>query len=679
MPYKSKTHDENRHKVCLICTGKGQGLRDIKESQIQLIADHVFGEYERYKDMLPCAICNSCRIMLYSYKNPDETKRLKLPKTDYASLVNELENVRNVGRACNNNKKACLCTICNKATSNLACIGNKLTKKRVGRPSLNPECERKVTGVIKICTRCKGEIKRGKRHPCSKAAKLHNVQRLLSPRSKELVTSNVIKDKMRECKSKNVQVGTRGKPIKISRLTPNNNISESIKPLVNNQSLLDMQTECNFSDRVSLKVAQSIRQGGCKVEPNFRQALSARGKMLDDWYEVKLIPQTIKDPDDPDNKITVQKHAVLCKDVNAYITFLEQKRDSNETSDVIYRIGIDGGQKFLKVCLNIVDKSMPASPRLSRSAKKRFADSGVKRLHILGLVHDTEESYENVKEILDNLGIDAIDMCLAADLKVCNVCAGLQNHSATYPCTWCEAKSPFDKTARLRTFGRMRECARKYAEDGSNKKNAPKFYSCINAPLFSHADNVELLDIIVTPPLHLLLGTANHLLDKLNEEWGQNRAYEWASARHIVRKGYQGGKMEGNHCKKLLRKAPALKRVLPRNLKKYAIALMSFNKVVHACFGNTLDKDYKLKIDEFKMDYLNVGISVTPKVHCVFEHVSEFISRRGMSLGKYAEQASESVHCDFLKEWKRYACDISHPTYPDKIRSCVVKYNSKHV
>ena len=93
----------------------------------------------------------------------------------------------------------------------------------------------------------------------------------------------------------------------------------------------------------------------------------------------------------------------------------------------------------------------------------------------------------------------------------------------------------------------------------------------------------------------------------------------------------------------------------------------------------TLATDYQLKIDEFKMDYENVGIAITPKVHCLYDHVPEFISRHGLSLGKFAEQTCESVHCDFLKEWKRYMCDVSHPTYPDKIKSCVVKYNSKHL
>ena len=46
--------------------------------------------------------------------------------------------------------------------------------------------------------------------------------------------------------------------------------------------------------------------------------------------------------------------------------------------------------------------------------------------------------------------------------------------------------------------------------------------------------------------------------------------------------------------------------------------LKAFSLVVESCFGVKLQEGYKEHIQEFKKVYLDLGISVTPKVICVF-------------------------------------------------------------
>ena len=46
----------------------------------------------------------------------------------------------------------------------------------------------------------------------------------------------------------------------------------------------------------------------------------------------------------------------------------------------------------------------------------------------------------------------------------------------------------------------------------------------------------------------------------------------------------------------------------------YVPALRAFGRVVRSCFGLSLDPSYKAHIAHFKKVYLNLGISVTPKV-----------------------------------------------------------------
>ena len=59
---------------------------------------------------------------------------------------------------------------------------------------------------------------------------------------------------------------------------------------------------------------------------------------------------------------------------------------------------------------------------------------------------------------------------------------------------------------------------------------------------------------------------------------------------------------------------------------KYVVeALNTFNEVRTACFGQTLDPNYKTYISSFADAYVKLGIDVTPKVYAVLVHVSQFL------------------------------------------------------
>ena len=81
----------------------------------------------------------------------------------------------------------------------------------------------------------------------------------------------------------------------------------------------------------------------------------------------------------------------------------------------------------------------------------------------------------------------------------------------------------------------------------------------------------------------------------------------------------------------------------------YIVVLKAFDKVVHSCFGVTLVEGYKENITMFSKLYRELGITVTPKVHMVEQHITDFMALKGEAagLGFYSEQAMESVHHDF--------------------------------
>ena len=84
---------------------------------------------------------------------------------------------------------------------------------------------------------------------------------------------------------------------------------------------------------------------------------------------------------------------------------------------MMVKIGVDGGNGFLKITLSIFD-----SRELQNS---NFRDTGVKKSFIIGMLLSVPENYVNLKRLWLILGIDRLERCslvtIAADLKICNI------------------------------------------------------------------------------------------------------------------------------------------------------------------------------------------------------------------------------------------------------------------
>ena len=117
----------------------------------------------------------------------------------------------------------------------------------------------------------------------------------------------------------------------------------------------------------------------------------------------------------------------------------------------------------------------------------------------------------------------------------------------------------------------------------------------------------------------------------------------------------------------------------------YIQTMRSFKKVVERCFTVDLKPDYEEAIQEFKQDYLGLGVSITPKVHMLFQHVKEFLEiknrERGepVGLGLISEQAFECVHSDMKTMWDRVKVGSDHPNFGERLREFISAYNAKHV
>lgn len=81
--------------------------------------------------------------------------------------------------------------------------------------------------------------------------------------------------------------------------------------------------------------------------------------------------------------------------------------------------------------------------------------------------------------------------------------------------------------------------------------------------------------------------------------------------------------------------------------------------------------NYVNVIQQFKNDFIQLDITVTPKIHSIFYHIEQFCKNEGSGLGKFREQASEVIHADFTKIWGRCKISGMHPEFPCKFSKSV--------
>ena len=106
---------------------------------------------------------------------------------------------------------------------------------------------------------------------------------------------------------------------------------------------------------------------------------------------------------------------------------------------------------------------------------------------------------------------------------------------------------------------------------------------------------------------------------------------------------------------------------------------MKFNVVVKSCFSYELEPDYKLKIKQFENAYRRLGISETLKAHILFHDIPRFLEYRDHGLGKYSEQAIESVHRLEDQTWVNYKVDLANKNYGKQLYRSTMELNSKNI
>ena len=398
---RARTHHENRDVICLVCGEKG--AEKLNDALILLIKQFVLSDYDVNDERFPHALCGTHKTVLYEYKSGNFKRKLNMQSfTKYSGYIT---------------RQTCIsgnCMICN--TAQAKSHKKPLRGRPSGQASMHSE-ESIAPTPKKLCSKCLSFIGRGLPHDCSKSNLISNAMLLMPPSAQEKLCSSVLRD--RNCASDRDGVislsSSAGRPMTVKVGFKENEKSKTL----NTQNFCDLQMDSNLSGRQTKAVATMIRKklGRPSIESNLQDKLSDMGKSLSSFFVLKEVQFFVKSDKElvPENR-----PMVVVQNTKEFIEYILETRGLNASS-VLCRLGIDGGQGFFKLCLNIIDTS-------NSTSSGKFLDSGIKHLFILCIVPDLSELYVNIKICIQELELTEIDFALTTDLKVANILAGLQSH-----------------------------------------------------------------------------------------------------------------------------------------------------------------------------------------------------------------------------------------------------------
>ena len=132
------------------------------------------------------------------------------------------------------------------------------------------------------------------------------------------------------------------------------------------------------------------------IEPGLKDALVEQGQLVDDMFSVSDFNISSKKDG------VIKRPVIFCHDTQKMLLEVVEKREL-EYEHLQFKIGIDGGGGFLKICQNIIRQQddTPKKRRLYSDGIQgaAHADTSVHKLIILVIAPDVSEIYENISQI----------------------------------------------------------------------------------------------------------------------------------------------------------------------------------------------------------------------------------------------------------------------------------------
>ena len=644
-PKGKLSHKECRPKVCIICFGPAERpLSQANEKDFSSLSD--FAQVEFKAANTPSGLCEACR------QRKVKGKPLNIVHKDF-SFINVTAP---------NSKLPCDCRLCSVVRAPNV---KKIKKLGVAKKDYSEK-------FMMVCMKCGTPLEEaGKKgaHKCTKAVQTKNaiegVTRTAS--TEEAVGEKVATFVLRRSKRSPNGTYRLSQPSGGGKLalTKGSAKPPTPKPAMSHKELLEVAIK--YGEKEAKRQASFINKkfGTGSVEPHFQKMLHDATRL---FSEDMTISQLTFRQGTKGHETDVLRWVIHVNDFSDFTlkVFGERKLNFGNTT---CKLGIDKGGGLLKFSLSIIDDL--------EDPDVKHKSTGVRKIFVVAVVVGVEESHHNFQVILDLIQAHRVACLFSLDMKAVNYVGGLMSNSSSFPCFTCEVPKSDLATSvgPIRTIGNLLS----RHEELLTTRQAP-----IDKKRCKSVENTQLLtkdfspENLSTPAsnfvapfiLHLKTGIFKHLFDWLKALF-PNLTQKWTEYVFANQTKYNGGQFIGNDVDNLLENVDFLE---PEALKlegglaalPYVQALRDFRKVKLACFGRTLNDDYRKIIEECRESILSASLQAleknheSTKIHYLSWHLADWIrdKSKGKGLSDFCEETPESLHQAFTKKLLQFKCHL---------------------
>ena len=354
---KPLTHDDIMRRKCGLCLGNNK-LRPISVTNLERIKKYMYSGYSI--GLCPGVICSSCDPALRDRQKVVEQgakPKHSLPSTDIEKIM-----ARRVSRS--SASDGCTCGWCEvghlkgqQLVNRIKELGYKNLK--IGRPksaNLAPSYAKKTSwrdedpGAEKVCKDCKGTIRRGISHVCTKRQRQENIVTMmvrdLSPASRQRIQARLLKQDFTDVNGNSIS-GAISIASGTKQMTVN--IGPQKKPMkqLSIGAFMKLKKANNLSKKQLKGVGTWLRSeiGKRKIaETGLSEKLPEMKEELRDFFDVKMVTTTRKEKSG--KVVTETRPMAYCTDLEGFTTYVIGERDI-KVEDI--QVNIDDGQNVIKV------------------------------------------------------------------------------------------------------------------------------------------------------------------------------------------------------------------------------------------------------------------------------------------------------------------------------------------
>ena len=507
-------------------------------------------------------------------------------------------------------------------------------------------------------------------------------------------------------------------------VSDNEDIKESISNLFQNKKISDddavrIVSKVNLSDRKFVQVISELKSiwGQKSVKCNAKKALVNRKKILKHLFKKEKVLMDVK-KDKKTKKWIKGERWLVYTDQPKKVSEIKQVFRGEKTKKTEI-CSSDHGKELMKIALTHISESnlVPKNEGTNKEKKQLvskfdtkdvFREHGVKGVTVLAAVA-APETYDNMRLVYEKCNINELDEALhVADMKLGNILVGKQNHKATWPCIWgkCTKKNGLWSKGENNSFEHLMRCNENFEKDTEGKTEKQKldklknekYQNCIKPSIIKpkSKDGIETLVLkkMMIPPLHtILLGPGNDIYDDIlkNMTDEEKETFEEFIDRDIGinRKLYFSETWEGNQIKIILKNLDKIEKNIPQRLLPTVEAFRSLEKLYSTASRRSADdKEEYIKVVESdieifkgKIEILNkdFGFSITNKIHTIFDHITDYISMSGRTLGETNDQVIEATHQDLnqrIQSSKYEVVNKRSPRHGRQLLRAILHYNA---